>query len=187
MSRLATIHALTSTGRDGWRTPPEVIRSVSAEFNLTLDLASSYASALPWAPDRFLGPWSTLAVDALTLAGGTIAQLADAGACWLNPPYSVRGGGLRAWHRLARTLAADHGLDVLVLCPPHPGRRWFWESARYARAIRFYRQRIAFLDEYTGEPVRRNTQDSALFWYSRATKRRQPDLSWIDVPKGIAA
>lgn len=174
--------ALTSTGEDHWRSPAAVVELASdvLRLPLTWDLASSGRAAAGLPVGQYLGPGSPHAADTLALRPIDVAILCRsgiAGAAWLNPPYSKAGGGLERWHRLAFRVG-ELGVPVAVLCPPHPGRRWWWEWARRAAGARVLTSRLAFIDPESGRPLRGNTQDSALFFYG--IPRMEPYLAWLN-------
>ena len=171
-----TRQALTSSGKDDWRTPRAVLDQLDAEFSFDFDAAASCAT---WEGRPYLGPggaWNDALSDRPWRDLGRVA--------FLNPPYSRAGGagrGILAWHERAFT----SGLVVVVLCPPHPGRRWFQLYASRADEIRVYRSRLAFVDPSTGEAARGNTQDSCLVIYRSQVQSSAPRWSWIDVPKRV--
>jgi phage N-6-adenine-methyltransferase len=178
---MSALQVLTSTGTDSWRTPRIVLDVLDAHFLFGLDAAAcSGHEAFPGRP--YLGPGSPWGEDALDGQ-----PWPGTGAVWLNPPYSRAGGrgeGILAWHRAAATTSREQRRTVVVLCPPHPGRRWFWEQAATADEVWVYRQRIAFINE-EGIPVRGNSQDSCLVIYRPGPRQMytSPKWSWINVPR----
>ena len=193
-----TVAAMTSTGKDDWKTPPAVLDALNAEFGFILDAASSgpsfpmpqWCQPVPWLgpggvrPDG-LDPWPSPDDCIGCLSPGWAGSVP---AAWLNSPYSRaagRGQGIKAWHERA-WLESRNGWTVVVLCPPHPGRRWMQEFGRKADEVRVYKRRLAFIDPATGEAVRGNTQDSCLVVYRphvpAAGWPGGPRWSWVDVP-----
>ena len=174
-----------------------MLDELDAEFGFALDAAATAGhEAFPGRPH--FGPGSPLGEDALEedwaetarrqaqITGGVPLVL----AAFNNPPYSKiagRGEGILAWHRKAWQESRE-GLSTVLLCPPHPGRRWFHHYAVRADEVRVYRRRIGFIDPETGLPVDANTQDSALIIYRPGVPVEGwpggPRWSWIDVPKG---
>jgi phage N-6-adenine-methyltransferase len=174
------VRALTITGKDDWRTPPAVLLALDAEFDFWFDAASTGAAAVG---EIHAGPGSRFWPDGLAPWPD-----ADGRAAWLNPPYSRaagRGRGIYAWHERA-WLESRNGWTVVVLCPPHPGRKWMQEFGRKADEVRVYKRRLAFIDPATGEAVKGNTQDSCLVVYRPHVPEGGwsggPRWSWIDVP-----
>lgn len=174
----STLKLLLSTGTDGWRTPPELLAELDLLYNFVFDFASSGVAAVGRA-DRYFGPGSAFGEDALAVLPERWAELVQGGSGFLNPPYSTkagRGRGIWSWHKAAWE-ASRHGATTVMLNPPHPGRRWWWEYATRCDEIAIYKGRIPFLDPVTGKlPLRwnekkdqweisGNSQDSALFIY----------------------
>ena len=190
------IRALTATGKDGWRTPRVVLDALDAEFTFQLDAAAT-AGHEAFPKRAHFGPGSPLAEDALdpeldwsdALAHELRGWDETSRAVWLNPPYSKiagRGRGVWAWHERAWE-ETRRGLTTVILCPPKPDVGWFHHWAVRADEIRVYRQRIAFIDPETDQPVRGNTQGSCLVIYRphvpAAGWPGGPRWSWLDVPK----
>ena len=183
------VRATTSTGKDDWCTPPAVLAALHAEFGFALDAAAS-AEALPgvlwfgWHEGEFidgLEPWAGMADLLRSRDRGLVA--------FLNPPYSKaagRGKGVYAWHQRALE-ASRNGWTVVVLCPPHPGRKWMQEFGTKADEVRVYKRRLAFADPATGKAVRGNTQDSCVVVYRPHVPADGwpggPRWSGIDVPQ----
>lgn len=74
---------LASSGEAGWRTPPEMIRALERVVGLfKIDLAAAPGVGV-CGQDRFLGPGSYLAEDALQVPWDVTLSPG-----FLNPPYS---------------------------------------------------------------------------------------------------
>jgi len=186
-----TVAAMTSTGKDDWKTPPAVLESLHAEFGFTLDAAASDRG--PLGIDWFGNVDGEMVADGLDPAVWESKRLQYEAlriqrVAWLNSPYSRaagRGQGIKAWHERA-WLESRNGWTVVVLCPPHPGRKWMQEFGVLADEVRVYKRRLAFINPATGEAVRGNTQDSCLVVYRphvpAAGWPGGPRWSWVDVP-----
>jgi len=189
------VRAMTSTGKDDWCTPTAVLAALHAEFGFTLDAAASARSLpgvrwfgfsdeegdLPFIDGLDSLPWTACQNDYECQGKPLVA--------FLNPPYSKaagRGKGVYAWHQRALE-ASRNGWTVVVLCPPHPGRKWMQEFGTKADEVRVHKRRLAFVDPATGKAVRGNTQDSCVVVYRPHVPTDGwpggPRWSWIDVPR----
>ena len=184
MTHAKTTAAITSTGKDDWQTPQPVLDDLDTEFCFSVDAAASGAPAVG---EFHFGPGSSVLLDGLS---EWPCMAADVGSvAFLNSPYSRaagRGKGILAWHERA-WMESQRGWTVVVLCPPNFARRWGSVYGRRADELRLYRQRLAFIDPATGQPVRGNTQDSCLVIYRPHVPHDGwpggPRLSWIEVPR----
>ena len=178
--------AILSTGKDTWRTPPELLHALDAEFGFAVDLAASddavaFPGRLHVPPEA--GPQGSLGVNWSAWCART-----DRWRQWprlvgfLNPPYSTKGGlgrGLLAWHEKAWE-ESRNGWTTVLLCPPRPGVTWFWRYALRADEVRYFAQRLEFVDPDPATKKRRgNTQASCLVIY----RPHVPLAGWVGGPR----
>ncbi len=141
-----------------WRTPPDLFAALDDEFHFVIDAAADHRSHLC---DRYYGPGSPLAEDALEIDEGSLP-----GPAFLNFPYSIKLAA--AYNRLGRTenarmvrveswvrWAAEEGPSqpVVGIVPASWDTQW-WVDYVWGRAseIRCLNHRIQFLHPITGEP-----------------------------------
>ena len=166
--------ALTSTGKDGWRTPPGILAELDREFRFLLDAAAVPGDeAFPGRPS--IGPFASPRGSLGVAWSDWIPDLVPSRfppAVFVNPPYSKAGGpdgrgverGIWTWHGKAWQESRE-GLTVVLLTPPTIDRTWFSDFGVRADELRIFRHRLAFVDPTTGRQVRGNTQGSALTIY----------------------
>lgn len=152
----ATLDVLTSSGKDDWCTPPEVLRLVRLVGPIGLDPC--------WNPGALSSPrvraWLDDGRDGLQLDWA--AEVAPGEVVFVNPPYSTLES---AWgHKLAaegpRVRAA--GAHLVAIVPARTDTRW-WQPMWTADAICFWRGRVHFLDKgvrQAGAPF-----PSAVVWW----------------------
>lgn len=117
-------------GRE-WGTPPELFAALHREFNFTLDVCASPATAK--CPRYF------------TEGQDGLQQVWEGERCWMNPPY---GREVYAWTRKAR----DSRALVVGLLPASTDLAWWHEDVLgHATDIRWLRGRVRF---ETGGPYR---------------------------------
>lgn len=99
-----------SSGKDDWRTPPDLFAALDAEFHFTVDAAANAENHLC---ERWWGPGGEID-DAL-------ATRWHKETCWLNPPYSRVAAFVSIadfWLPWARTV---------MLIPARTDTRWWHE------------------------------------------------------------
>lgn len=118
-----------SSASDEWATPGDLFAVLDREFGFGLDLCATAENAKC---KRYFS---------LAAGGGLYLDwpaLSEAGALWMNPPYSAIG----AWMGKAMG-AALAGSLVVCLVPARTDTRWFWSYAAPAE-IRFLPGRLKF-------------------------------------------
>lgn len=151
------------TWRDFWRTPPELLVALVAEFGpCGLDAAATELDAVAPA-------WITPQQNALTSCW---AELAAPGWWWCNPPYSRAGGGLLAWVRRTweQTQAGPAGQLAILLVPPGVGTQYRVFALAAAPEVRDLDKRQAFLNPKTGRPTRGNREGSSLILFRQGER-----------------
>lgn len=128
-----------------WMTPWPLVAAVLEEFNRSgrmIDLAADEKSAIT---NRWLGPKSKFADDALTFAWSDLvgwAHASDTG--WLNAPWSREMKmPIDPWIRKAVEEAAL-GFTTVTIVPHRPDTRW-WRLAHHAQEIREIPHRVKFV------------------------------------------
>lgn len=166
---MSTRSALHSTGKDTWRTPPDVLAWLDAEFHFHLDAAAE-AGAEAFPGRARIGPEAS-ETGALGVAWlDWMPRVYPPGrppAAFVNPPYSKEasgGDGIRAWHRKAWE-QSRLGVAVVVLAPPTIDRGWAHKTGVLADEWRIFKFRLDFIDPSTGDPARGNVVGSQLTIY----------------------
>lgn len=145
--------------RDLWRTNPRDFARLDAEFRFSLDAAASPEDSLC---ESFISPTE----DALAVPWWPRTRSIDghAPAAFVNPPYSIHGGGLDRWAMKCHA-EAQAGIVVVEVVPPSMGTAYMHFAHHHAHEIRLHRYRRAFLDPRTGEERRQSRGDTcAVVW-----------------------
>lgn len=135
MSRLD--ESRTSTTRDDFETPEEILVRVREVFGGQIDLDPCGKEDRPTPVARAS---IYKAVDGLRAVWGFGARTA-----FLNPPY---GQGLKPW--VVKAVEESAHMDVITLTPARPDTAWYDWLARNAVYIAHIRHRIVF--EIDGKP-----------------------------------
>ena len=156
--------------QDCYRTPPELLAAVRADFGLafTLDAAADESNAV--CNDYLSGPHE----DAEDCACGLCARWE--GVVWCNPPYS----DVAPWVAKA-VISAEAGATVAMLLLADTSTRWFALAAGTAETYLLTPGRVSFLDPVTGQPARGNRIGSVLFiWRPRGRVARRGHIALWD-------
>src|SRR5690348_12499528 len=96
-----------STGKDDWRTPPELFAALNTEFGFVVDVAANQSNSLceEWAVDGLTFDWR------LAL-----------GSCWCNPPYSR---GLQGKFIAKAAFERERGVTTVMLLPARTDTKAF--------------------------------------------------------------
>lgn len=140
--------------RDFWRTPPEVLAEIEAEFGaIGLDacaLPDDSVAAVCIGPDE-----DCRRVEWGPRFSGSIV--------FLNPPYSRKAGGLLSFVERAADQARAWHLLVILLAPPGVGSRYRSRARELGAEIRDLPGRLSFIHPDTGRPMVGNRDGSSLF------------------------
>lgn len=124
----AAMATMTSSEKDDWQTPTEVLDVVRVMAPIGLDPCTTPDN--PVGARRFYTPVD----DGLRLAWG------PDGLVFVNPPY---GRQIRAWvEKCVRE--AEHGVEIVALLPARTDTAW-WRIACRADALCFWTGRLAFV------------------------------------------
>lgn len=115
-----------------WETPQPLFDLLHAEFEFTLDVCATPATAKC---AKFFTPQQ----DGLAQAWG-------ADVCWLNPPY---GREIGRW--MEKAVRWGRHTTVVCLVPARTDTRWWWETCLQGQ-IRFLKGRLRFGDGKAGAP-----------------------------------
>lgn len=94
---------------------------------------------------------------------------------FINPPY---GTGIEKWVEMANW----HPAGALLLVPGRTDTKWWQTAARDAAGIAFLKGRLAFIEGYTGQPVKGNTVGSTIVAFKSYGAFDDPD----DRPRDIS-
>lgn len=143
--RKAFSHERTSTGKDEWLTPPEIIEALGA-FDLD-----------PCAP--VVRPWPT-ASEHFTINDDGLARPWH-GRVWLNPPY-----GTKAKHWMRRMAAHGNGIALVFA---RTETSMFFESVwGEADSVLFVKGRLTFRNVDGSKPAFAGGAPSCLIAYGAA-------------------
>lgn len=167
LNSAARIGVHTSSSRQDWNSPPEVLDPIVAKLGrITLDPCSNPRSIVPariaWELERdgdsLVRPW---------LVRGRI---------YVNPPYKKH---LRAWiAKIAEVYAARRGmLEIVALVPARTDARWWHEAIDGGAVAGFWRGRLRFLGARTSAPF----PSALLYWGPRPERFAQ--IRQIRVPQ----
>lgn len=131
-----------------WGTPPALFAELSAQWGpFGLDAAADSGNHLS---ERWLGPGSLLAEDALTYASWS--HLSDGQAVWLNPPYSP-SRQLPHWLVVAAATARD-GVRVVTLIPAAPTAGWWRQGVdAHEGQVTYLPGRLTFVRDGVATPA----------------------------------
>lgn len=140
-----------STGKDDWRTPPDLFARLNAEFGFTLDVAASAENSLceEWLSE---GPGG----GALGESWAHVQQFSTP-ICWCNPPYSR---GLQGKFIAKASLERVNGVTTVMLLPARTDTKafhtyiWNDEEHRPYRGVevRFLKGRLRFVGAPSSAP-----------------------------------
>lgn len=161
-----------------WQTPPEIIDRVRHYFGGQIPLDPATAGDNPTgalryyarpdaphekAPALFLAP-----EHSGTLAGQDGLSVPWDAGVWLNPPF---GRALRAW--LAKVVReADCGAEIVALLPCSRWEQGYMQDLlSAAKAVMFFRGRVAFVSTLDGARPGGNPYASMLLGFNVDSKR----------------
>lgn len=122
-----------SSGRDDYRTPPDLFMDLNREFHFTVDRAADESNAL--VPRYHSGPHNP--GDACDC--GLCASVLPSDRVWVNPPYSR----LLPWIQSFAWLGT--GVPVVAVLPYSASSVWWRYMVATCHELRFPRDRIQFL------------------------------------------
>ena len=127
-----------STGKDDWRTPPELFAALDREFHFEVDCAADDSNALcsEWFDEHRGG--------ALAWSWAEIARV-----CWCNPPYSR---GLQGKFIAKAAFERERGVTTVMLIPARTDTKAFhkhiWDAEKHQPRegveVRFLKGRLKF-------------------------------------------
>ena len=136
-------HVHFSSKYSSWRTPPDLLARVQAEYPLAIDVCATEGHQVCPA---YIPP-NALVVDWRSEAAGA-GYRTDRTFGWMNPPY---GRGIGVWVQKAAKTAAD-GLGMVCLLPARTDTRWWHDycepvlRGKRPGEVVFLRGRVKFLD-----------------------------------------
>lgn len=131
-----------------YRTPPEMIRALSKEFEFELDAAASNENKIA---EVWMGPDAPTKAYRNGLGSVPWAECTTSGAVWLNPPYSKKLGlPIEPW--IARAAVEGTETTMVALLPAAVQTKWWLmyvqghgEDHHCASEVRFFPHRVSFL------------------------------------------
>ena len=114
---------------DNWETPPELFKTLDAEFSFDLDAAANDSNHLV---DRYF-----------TEQQNSLVQVWDGKAVWCNPPYSM----LEEFTRKAYEQHLDNHNTIVMLLPLYTDTRWWMTYCTQAHEVRMLKGRLRFLED----------------------------------------
>lgn len=122
-------HALFSTGKNDWETPPEFFAALDAEFHFTLDACATSDNAKCaryYTPDE-----------------NGLSQNWSKETVWCNPPYSA--GEQDRWIKKCWEEGQKPETEVVALLPARTDAKRFYRYILGQAEIRFVPGRIKFV------------------------------------------
>ncbi len=147
--------------KDSWQTPIEIFRHLNAEFEFTLDVASSKDNTL-------CSVYIDEAEDALSSVEWCRTN-------WCNPPYSNIG----PWVDKAIE-QYKLGNTTVMLVPSDTSVKWFRKAFISCNEVRFISGRISFISAGTGLAVSGNNKGSVLLIWRGLSPKGSRSVSLID-------
>lgn len=167
-------HALTSSGKDTWCTPADMIAFVEATYGpIDVDMAALAPTAV--VPSYF-GPDHTDPArrDSLAWNPEPLPEGAYAPHLWCNCPYSKEAGGLYAWTS-AMFLWACLGYRVTATFFAKTETRAWHENVVFAQDVHLLRRRQKFVDPETGKAAKAGAPQASAIVHWGAGFVARPD------------
>lgn len=132
--------ARTGTGRDDWRTPPDVLAAITTHIGrIQVDPCASYEASGWFAED--------LNITEHDRPCGLAQDWQGRGLVFVNPPYSK----FKWWAKKANEESV-HTTPILLLVPARTDTKAWRLVTQHADCVAFWRGRITFVGAENGAP-----------------------------------